>query len=54
MDFEQELKELVQAALDAGVDRDTIISALGERAAFLDGQENEEAEDKAYHVDVEF
>ena len=54
MNFEEELEELITAAFAAGIDRDTIISALTERAVFLEGQETEEGEDKAYHEDVEF
>jgi hypothetical protein len=51
MDFEQELQELITAALEAGVSRDTIISAIEERVAFLTGQEKEEVEDQAYTAD---
>jgi hypothetical protein len=43
MDFEQELQELITAALEAGISRDAIISVLEERAAVYKGQESDEA-----------
>jgi hypothetical protein len=43
MDFDEELKELITAALDTGIDRDTIITALEERANFLTEQEAQAA-----------
>jgi hypothetical protein len=35
MNFAQELRELVTAALEAGVSRDTIIAELEDAAAYL-------------------
>jgi len=43
MDFAQELKELITAALETGIPRDTIITDLEDAAASLTGQEAEEA-----------
>jgi len=45
MNFAQELRELITAALEAGVDRDTIITELEDAAAFLTEQQAEEAKD---------
>ena len=44
MEFEKELAELIQAALDAGVTREAIIEALEERANFLEEEKNEESD----------
>lgn len=46
MDFEQELKDLITAALKAGVSRDIVIAMLGERAAFLDKEDEDEEDDQ--------
>ena len=43
MNIAQELRELITAALEAGVDRDTIITELEDAASFLTEQEAEEA-----------
>jgi hypothetical protein len=47
MNFAQELRELVTAALEAGVDRDTIIAELEDAAAYL----TEEAQNGDEDVD---
>jgi hypothetical protein len=47
MNFAQELRELVTAALEAGVDRETIIAELEDAAAYL----TEEAQNGAADVD---
>jgi len=52
MNIAQEIRELITAALEAGVDRDTIITELEDAAAFLKEQEAEEAADKANQDDL--
>jgi hypothetical protein len=47
MNFAQKLRELITAALDAGVDRETIIAELEDAAAFF----TEEAQNGAADVD---
>ena len=47
MNFAQKLREMITAALEAGVDRDTIILELEDAAEFLKEQEAEEAENEA-------
>jgi len=47
MDFAQELRELITAALETGIPRDTIITDLEDAAAFLTEQEAEKVEDAA-------
>jgi hypothetical protein len=50
MNFAQELRELITAALDAGVSRDTIIAELEDAAAFFTEQASEQAENGAEDV----
>jgi hypothetical protein len=45
MNFAQELRELITAALEAGVSRDTIISELEDAAAYLTEEEQNGAAD---------
>ena len=47
MNFAQELRELITAAIDDGVDRETIIAELEDAAAFF----TEEAQNGAADVD---
>ena len=46
MNFEQELKELIAAALEAGIDHDTIIEAMEELANLLAAQDDAEDDDE--------
>jgi hypothetical protein len=44
MNFEQELKELIAAAREAGVDRDRIIAMLEEYTQILEDENEDEGE----------